>query len=237
MTLTRPVSYADGATQLDGVLAWPESADRPLPGVLLIHGGAGLDDHARAQAARYAELGYTVLAADMFGPGIAGNRDRVVATLTELRDNPGVAVRRAGAGISALAACSEARGCVAAVGFCFGGMVALALARAGVDIAAVISMHGSLNTSLRARPDAVKSRVLVCHGSADPHVPFADVTTFVDEMGATGADWQLLILGGAVHGFTHRDAVAGATPGVAFDEAADRRSFDAARLLLAEVAT
>ena len=237
MTLTRAVHYADGATHLEGVLARPESADRPLPGLLLIHGGAGLDDHARAQAARYAELGYAVLAADMFGPGIAGNRERVVATLTELRDNPGLAVRRASAGMSALAACPEASGCVAAVGFCFGGMVVLALARAGVDIAGVISMHGSLRTSAPAGEGAVRSRVLVCHGSADPHVPFADVTSFVDEMGAAGADWQVLILGGAVHGFTHRDAVAGAMPGVAYDEAADRRSFEAARLLLAELAT
>jgi len=235
--LTRPVSYEDGAMHFDGVLAWPESADGSLPGLLLVHGGAGLDSHALGQAARYAELGYTVLAADMFGPGVVGNRERVVAELMELRDSPELTVRRAGAGMSALAACPEASGCLAAVGFCFGGMVVLALARAGVDLAGVVSMHGSLKTSLPVHPDTVKSRVLVCHGSADPHVPFADVTSFVDEMGATGADWQLLILGGAVHGFTHHDAVAGATPGVAYDEAADRRSFDAARLFLTELAT
>jgi dienelactone hydrolase len=222
---------------LEGVLTWPESAEEPLPGLLLVHGGAGLDDHARAQATRYAALGYTVLAADMFGPGVAGNRERVVATLMELRDDPAVMVRRATAGLSALAACPEAFGCFAAVGFCFGGMVALALARAGVDIAGVVSIHGSLRTAAPARNGAVKSRVLVCHGSADPHVPFADVSALIDEMGAAGADWQLLILGGALHGFTHRDAVAGATPGVAFDEAADRRSFDAARLFLSELHT
>ena len=235
MTLTRAVSYEDGATHLDGVLAWPESSDGPLPGLLLVHGGAGLDDHARAQAARYAELGFTVLAADMFGPGIAGNRERVVATLMELRDNPDLMVRRARAGLSALAACPEASGCVAAVGFCFGGMVVLAVARAGVDIAGVISMHGTLKTSMPARLGAVRSRVLVCHGAADPHVPFSDVTSFADEMGAAEADWQVLVLGRAVHGFTHRDAVAGAMPGVAYDEAADRRSFDAARLFLADL--
>ncbi|MEA2682279.1 MAG: hypothetical protein QOK05_607 [Chloroflexota bacterium] len=237
MTLLRPFQYHDEATELDGVLAWTESAEGPRPGLLLVHGGAGLDDHARGQAARYAELGYTVLAADMFGPGIAGNRERVVATLMELRDNPGLIVRRATAGMSALAQCPEASGCRAAVGFCFGGMVVLALARAGVDIAGVISMHGSLATSAPAQPGAVRSRILVCHGSADPHVPMADVTAFVDEMGAAAADHQVLILGGALHGFTHRDAVAGATPGVAYDEAADRRSFDAARLFLAELAT
>jgi len=232
-TQTRTVSYRDGSTQLEGVLAWADSADGPLPGLLLVHGGAGLDDHARTQAARYAELGYAVLAADMFGPGIAGNRDRVVATLMELRNNPALAVRRCAAGISALTACPEASGCSAAVGFCFGGMVVLALARSGVDIAGVISMHGSLATSRPARQGVIKSRVLVCHGAADPHVPFEDVSAFVAEMGATDADWQLLILGGAAHGFTHRDAVTGAMPGVAYNEAADRRSFEAARQFLA----
>ena len=71
VTRTRPLPYEDGSTHLDGVLVWPGTADGLRPGLLLVHGGAGLDDHAREQAARYAELGYSVLAADMFGAGIS----------------------------------------------------------------------------------------------------------------------------------------------------------------------
>jgi dienelactone hydrolase len=232
---TRPVAYGDGALQMEGVLAYDDSSNRSLPGLLLIHGGAGLDAHAREQAARYATLGYAVLAADMFGPGVAGSRDKVMATVSELRDNPDTLVRRARAAIAALTACPEATGCLAAVGFCFGGMAVLELARAGTQLAGVISIHGSLASSRPATAGAIKSRLLVCHGAADPHVPLVDVASFVDEMDTASADWQMLMLGGAVHGFTHRSARPGATPGVAYNEQADGRSFAAARLFLAEL--
>ena len=78
------------------------------PGILLIHGGAGLDAHAREQACRYAALGYAVLACDMFGDGIAGDRERVMACLLALRDDPDLLVRRGQAGLAALAGCPEA---------------------------------------------------------------------------------------------------------------------------------
>ncbi|MBV8161905.1 MAG: dienelactone hydrolase family protein [Acidimicrobiia bacterium] len=126
-------------------------------------------------------------------------------------------------------------GRVAAVGFCFGGMVVLTMARAGADLDGVISMHGSLATPRRARPGAVKARVLACHGALDSHVPMSDVAGFAEEMDAAGADWQLNIYGGAVHGFTHTDAVSGAIPGVAYDARTDERSFAEARAFLDEV--
>src|SRR2546430_9496024 len=111
-------------------------------GILLIHGGAGLDEHTRDQARRYAALGYVVLACDMFGDGIAGDRERVIQCLTTLRDNPALLVRRGRAGLTALSRCPEASGHIAAVGFCFGGMAALALARAGTRLAGAGGIHG-----------------------------------------------------------------------------------------------
>jgi dienelactone hydrolase len=233
-TATRVVTYHDQETALTGVLAWNEAARTPLPGLLLVHGGAGLDDHAKGQARRYAEHGYLVLACDMFGDGVAGNRERVIACLTGLRDDPDRLVRRAQAGLTALAGCPEADGRFAAVGFCFGGLTVLTLARAGAGLMGVVSMHGSLATARPAEPGAVKARVLACHGALDPHVPMADVASFAAEMNHAGADWQLIMYGGAMHGFTHEHAVPGAMPGVAYDEAADRRSFLAARTFLAE---
>jgi dienelactone hydrolase len=235
----RDLAYDDLGLPLAGVLCWDEAQDGPRPGILLIHGGAGLDGHAREQARRYAAIGYAVLACDMFGPGVAGNRERVMACLLTLRDDPALLVRRARAGLTALAACPEAAGRLAAVGFCFGGMAALALARAGTELAGtelagVVSIHGSLATSRPAEPGAVTARVLVCHGAADPHVPLADVTAFAAEMDRADADWQLVMYGRAAHGFTHRDAIPGAMPGVAYDGLADERSFAAARTFLAE---
>ncbi len=258
----RDLPYDDFGLPLAGLLCWDEGQGGPRPGILLIHGGAGLDAHAREQARRYAALGYAVLACDMFGPGVAGNRERVMACLLALRDDPALLVRRARAGLAALAACPESGGRMAAVGFCFGGMAALALARAGAnladtgpagpgvadselagpgvagtDLAGVVSIHGSLATSRPAESGAVTARILVCHGAADPHVPLSDVTAFAEEMNHAGADWQLVMYGRAAHGFTHRDAAPGAPgtmPGVAYDQLADERSFAVTRDFLAE---
>ena len=210
------------------------AAGRKLPGLLLVHGGAGLDDHAKGQAQRYAAQGYVVLACDMFGEGVAGNRERVIACLTGLRDDPPSLVRRAQAGLASLASCPEVDGRLAAVGFCFGGLTVLTLARSGAALAGVVSMHGSLATPSPAEPGAVKAKVLACHGALDPHVPLADVTSFAEEMNHAQADWQLIMYGGAMHGFTHEHALPGAIPGVAYDPLADHRSFDAAMTFLAD---
>jgi dienelactone hydrolase len=227
--------YTDGGTPLTGVLCRDGNRTESRPAILLVHGGAGLDEHARDQARRYAALGYVVLAADMFGEAVRGRRDRIVSCLTGMRDDPDSMVRRARAGLAALERCPGTSGRTAAVGFCFGGMVALALARAGAPIDGAVSIHGSLATVRRAGAGGVRARVLACHGALDPHVPLTDVTAFADEMNAAGADWQLIMYGGALHGFTHSRATPGEVPGVAYDPAADRRSFTAAASFLDEV--
>jgi dienelactone hydrolase len=234
---TRDVTYHDQDTVLNGFLAWDDAAGHPLPGVVLVHGGAGLDDHARGQAQRYAGHGYAVLAGDMYGAGVAGDRERVMACLLGLRDDPQRLAQRAGAGLAALAGCPEASDPFAAVGFCFGGLAVLTLARAGAGLRGVVSIHGSLATPRPAEPGAIKASVLVCHGALDPHVPMTDVAGFTEEMSHAQADWQLIMYGGAMHGFTHEHATPGATPGVAYDARADQRSFLAARAFLADVLT
>lgn len=230
-----PLAYQDEDVELTGFLVQDETHTGPRPGILVVHGGFGLNDHPKGQAERYAALGYVAFACDMFGPGVAGDRERMMATLRGLRDEPDRLVRRAQAGLTTLRSRPEVDGRVAAVGFCFGGMTVLTLARAGTDIAGVISMHGALATPRRAQPGAVKAKVLACHGAIDPHVPMTDVDAFVEEMTEAGADWQLIAYGGAVHGFTHTDAVPGAVPGVEYDGRTDERSFAAARLFLAEL--
>ena len=94
---TRTVAYADQDTALTGELYW-DTGGAPRPGILLIHGGAGLDDHARGQASRYAALGYVVFACDMLGDAVAGDRARVIGSLTAMRDDPGLLAGRAGPG-------------------------------------------------------------------------------------------------------------------------------------------
>ena len=194
---TRDLSYRDLDTSLTGLFCWNEAWEGPRPGILLIHGGAGLDAHAREQACRYAVLGYAVLACDMFGDGIAGDRERVMKCLLALRDDPDRLVRRGQAGLAALA------------------LARADTSLAGPGLAAVVSIHGSLATSVPAQPGAVTAKILACHGAADPHVPPADVAAFAAEMNHAGADWQLIMYGRAQHGFTHQHAVPGTVPGVA----------------------
>jgi dienelactone hydrolase len=228
--MPQTVSYLDGNTPLTGSLHGPSPA---AAGILLIHGGAGLDDHARTQAARWATLGYATFACDMYGDGVAGDRSRVLAAVTALRDDPVFLARRASAGLAVLSSHVSAGAPVAALGYCFGGLAALTMARQGLPIAAAVSIHGSLATPSPARPGSVLARVLVCHGAADPHVPFSQVSAFASEMEAAGADWQLNVYGGAQHGFTHTTP----GPGVAYNEPADRRSFTAAADFLATAFT
>src|SRR6266487_7034879 len=86
-----------------------------------------------------------------------------------------------------------------------GGMTVLELARSGAELSGVVSIHGSLKTTRPAQGLQVKAKVLVCHGALDPHVPMGDVSAFIEEMNSASVDWQLIMYGNAVHGFTHKD--------------------------------
>jgi dienelactone hydrolase len=209
--------------------------DQPRPGILVVHGGAGLDGHAEGRARRLAVLGFIVFACDMYGDGVAGNRERVMARIQELRSDSAILCQRARAGIDVLAAQPQVDGRIAAVGYCLGGMTVLELARSGMELAGVVSVHGSLKTSRPAQTGMVKAKVLVCHGALDPHVPMTQVNAFVAEMNDADADWQLIVYGGAMHGFTHEDGPQ--HPGVAYHAQADARSMVAMRGFLAETFT
>ena len=233
---TQPVPYKDGETSLTGFLAVDAAArDRRRPGIMVVHGGAGLDEHARRRAVRLAELGFVVFACDMYGDGVAGERQRVMARIKEFMDDREKLRRRAQTGLFILATHPEVDGRLAAVGYCFGGVTVLELARAGVGLAGVVSVHGSLQTPNPAEPGGIKTKVLVCHGALDPHVPIAHVSAFIEEMNRAGADCQLIAYGGAMHGFTHEDATSETTPGVAYHAPTDARCWIAMRSFFREI--
>lgn len=223
--------YREGDAELSGLLVW-EGDELAHPGILVVHGGAGLDDHAKSRARQLAELGLVVFACDMYGKGVVGDRARVMACIKELVEDRDKLSRRALAGVDVLASHPCVDGKIAAVGYCFGGRTVLELARGGADLAAVISVHGSLETAKPARPGEVKAKILVCHGALDPHVPTEQVADFIEEMNAAGTDYQLIVYGGAMHGFTHDIGPQGA--GVAYHATSERRSFQAIKTFLAE---
>ena len=219
---TQELAYRDEDARLNGFLAIDAARRDKRPGILVVHGGAGLDDHARGRARRFAEAGFVVFACDMYGDGITG-RDAIVRHVMELRDNRDLLLRRAQPAIDILSRHPHVDGRIAAIGYCFGGMAVLELARSGAALAGTVSVHGSLETSRPAEPSAVQGTILVCHGALDPHVPMTQVTTFTEEMKRAGVDYQLIIYGGAMHGFTHETAT-GQQPGVAYHAPTDARS-------------
>ncbi len=232
MLIEKVIDYRDGDAELSGLLVWDGNPDA-RPGVLVVHGGAGLDDHAKSRARQLADLGLPVFACDMYGKAVMGDRDRVVTCLRELVADRAKISRRVQAGVDVLLSHPFASGQVAAIGYCFGGRAVLELARTSAPLAGVISVHGSLESARPAGPGDVKAKVLVCHGSVDPHVPTTHLTGFIEEMNEAGADYQLIVYGGAMHGFTHD--VGPQAPGVAYHAVSDQRSFLAIKAFLAEI--
>ena len=230
---TQQVAYRDEDARLNGFLAVDAARHDKRPGILVVHGGAGLDDHARSRARRFAEAGFVVFACDMYGEGITG-RDAIVRHIMALRGNRDMLRRRAQPAIDMLSRHPHVDGRIAAVGYCFGGMAVLELARSGATLTGTVSVHGSLETPHPAEPSAIQGRILVCHGALDPHVPLTQVTTFTEEMKHAGVDYQLIIYGSAMHGFTHETAT-GQQPGVAYHARTDARSSAAIAAFLAEI--
>jgi dienelactone hydrolase len=230
---TQPVAYRDEDARLNGFLAVDVARRDKRPGILVVHGGAGLDDHARGRARRFAEAGFVAFACDMYGEGITG-RDAIVRHIMELRSHRDLLRRRTQPAIDILSRHPHVDGRIAAVGYCFGGMAVLELARSGAPLAGTVSVHGSLETARPAGPSAIQGKILVCHGALDPHVPMTQVTTFAEEMKHAGVDYQLIIYGSAMHGFTHETAT-GQQPGVAYHARTDVRSSAAIAAFLVEI--
>jgi dienelactone hydrolase len=220
---TEQILYRDGDGRLKGFLAIDADRAGRRPGVIVMHGGAGVDDHARGRARRFAESGFVAFACDLYGEGVTGNRERVMRQIGELRNNRTALVRRVQSAIEILSSRAEVDGRIAAVGYCLGGMIALEYARSGSMISGVVSVHGGLETASPAEPSSIRARMLVCHGALDPHVPMSQVTAFAEEMKQAGADYQLIVYGNAMHGFTHETAT-GQQPGVLYHAQTDARS-------------
>jgi dienelactone hydrolase len=121
------------------------------------------------------------------------------------------------------------------MGYCFGGTVALELARGGEDVSGIVTFHGGLDASDTVKTENIKAKVLVLHGADDPLVPPQQVAAFQDEMREAGADWQMVFYGDAVHSFTQPDAGSDKSKGVAYNEKADERSWVAMKNFFQEV--
>ena len=234
---TEILTYAaDGLTMKSQLFMEPGSGARS--GVLVFPEAFGLGEHAISRARRLAELGHVALACDLHGDGrLVDDLQQAIGLLQPLFADPSRTRARAAAGLRALLARPEvdpAR--IGAIGFCFGGTMALELARSGADVKAVVGFHSGLGTAApKTDARAIKGRVLVCIGADDPMIPAEQRAAFEDEMRQAGIDWQMLLHGGAVHSFTNTQAAARNMPdAIRYDAAADTRSWAAMQALFAE---
>lgn len=234
---TKIVEYKHGDAILEGYLAWDDAIQGRRPGVLVVHEWTGLGDYAQARAKKLAAMGYVAFAADMYGKGVRPRTPQEAAAQAGIYKKDRALMRaRALAGLEVLRTnplCDPKR--VAAIGYCFGGIVVLEIARSGADIAGGVSFHGGLDTPTPQDAKNIKCKVLVLHGGDDPHVPRKDVEAFEDEMRAGRVDWQLVIYGGAVHSFTNPAAGNDNSKGAAYNAEAERRSWEAMKAFFGEV--
>jgi dienelactone hydrolase len=224
--VTRAVEYKQNATVLKGYLAYDDAVKGKRPGVLVVHEFWGLNDFAKKRTEQLAQMGYVSFAADMYGQGrVTRDFEQASKWAGELRGTPLIR-ERAQAALKVLAGqelVDLQR--LAAIGFCFGGTTVLELAYSGADLAGVVSFHGGLPLPRPEDAGRLKAKILVLHGADDPHVPRKDVDQFWEAMRQAGADWQMIIYGGAVHSFTNPEAGGDKSKGAAYDAKAAARSW------------
>ncbi|MBE7436816.1 MAG: dienelactone hydrolase family protein [Spirochaetales bacterium] len=229
--VARAHNYTSSGEQFQGYLAYPANLkkNKKIPGILVIHEWWGHNEYVRHRARKLAELGYAALAIDMYGSGkLATHPAEARAFAQESLKSFPAAERRFRAALEELDRLPfvdpELR---AAVGYCFGGGVALNMARADLPLKGVVSFHGGLAALTPARP-GFKVRILVLHGADDAFVPPAQIAAFHREMKKAGAAYEFISYPGVKHAFTSRDADQQAKKfklPVAYDSEADRRSW------------
>jgi dienelactone hydrolase len=223
---TEMIEYQDGDTVLEGYAVWDDSVSGPRPAVLVSHDWSGRRAYATGKADEMARLGYVGFALDMYGKGVFGGdgdvelNSSLMNPLAEDRIALRSRINAAVDTVSALAVVDETR--IGAMGYCFGGMCVLELARCGSDVRGVISIHGIFSPGDVAN-EKITASILCLHGQDDPMVPPEQVLALEEELSAAGADWQIHAYGGTMHAFTNPDANNPAF-GTVFNPSADKRA-------------
>jgi len=232
----RLVDYHDGDVVLEGMLAWDDAIEGPRPGVLISHAWGGRSDFEDGKANALAEFGYAAFSLDLYGKGVRGSdpeenaalmqpfledramlQQRLLVSLDAMRQQDAVDANR-----------------VAAIGFCFGGLCVLDIARTGADLAGVISFHGLFASPGNTEGNTIRAKVLALHGWDDPMATPDTVLALSKELTTMGADWQLHAYGNTMHAFTNPEAN-DRQMGTVYDATADRRSFRSMQNFLEEI--
>lgn len=234
---TKTITYKDGDVECRGFLAYDDAIEGPRPGVLVVHEWWGLNGYARSRTEELAKLGYVAFAADMYGQGTVVEHPKDAGEMAgKVRANVESWRKRAVAALDVLKAqpqCDPTH--LAAIGYCFGGSTALQLAYTGADLDAVATFHAALPPASANESKGVKARILVCHGAADSFIPEPAIKAFRQSLDAGDVKYEFVAYPGAVHSFTVPDAGKHGNPGMQYNEAADKDSWQKLEALLADV--
>jgi len=203
------------------------------PLVIICHAWGGLGDNEKQKARIITEeFGYAAFAIDVYGKGKRGTSQAeneglmypLIGNRAELqkRLSGSIAAAKGQPGIDASK--------TAAIGFCFGGLCVLDMARAGMDVLGVGSFHGLFRPAENIPQPKIRTKVLIEHGWNDPMATPEDVLAITREF--AGSDWQLHAHGLATHAFTTVGATGDATQ---YHADTDRRSFAYLKTFLAEL--
>lgn len=236
MLTTETYDYQDDSQTLKGYVACDASHTNTRPVVLVAHDWSGCNDFARKKADRLAELGYVGFAIDMYGNGQLGKTKEEKSLLIQpfLHDRQRLQRRVQAAFLAAKQIPQADASKIAAIGFCFGGMCVLDLARSGAEVNGVVSFHGLLQSPQTTSDKKILAKVLALHGYNDPMVTPDIVNAFANEMTHANVDWQLHMYGNAMHAFTNPEANDPAF-GTLYEKTADFRSWQAMKDFLSEI--
>ena len=230
------IEYEHNNTVLEGFLAYDDAKKGTRPAVMISHAWGGRGDFECDKARKLAGLGYAGFALDLFGKGVLGSgpeeNQKLMAPFIEDRAMLQSRLTQALATLCEQAVVDKDR--VAAIGFCFGGLCVLDLARIGTDIRGVVSFHGLFIPPGNTQGIRIKAKVLALHGNDDPMAPPESVLALEKELTEAGADWQIHVYGNTKHSFTNPDAN-NPQMGTVYNEDADRRSWQTLKNFLEEI--
>ena len=233
---TERITYKQGDTELEGYLAYDTAKQGKLPGVLVAPDWMGPGKFSDGRAEELAKMGYVAFVVDIYGKSVrpANQQEAGAAAGKFKNDRPTVRARMQAALDILKARDNVDASKIAAIGYCFGGMCVLELARSGAPVAGVVTFHGSLDSPAPQDAKNINAKVLVLHGADDKFVN-EQVAGFQDEMRGGNVDWQMIYYADSVHSFTNPAAGSDKSKGVAYNEKADRRSWEAMRTFFGEI--
>lgn len=237
---TETVTYKDGEAELEGFISYDKNLikNKKAPAVVVVHDWMGVGEYVKMRAEQLASMGYVAFVADIYGKGNLPKDTKEAAAISgKFKDGDRKLLRsRAEAAFNELKKSNYVdTNKISATGYCFGGTTALEMARMGLPLKGVVSFHGGLTSVKPEDAKNIKAKVLVLHGAIDPFVPLKEVEQFQKELNDAKVDYQFVAYSGAVHSFTEKHAGNDISKGAAYNEAADKRSFVAAKIFLEAV--